>query len=689
MVAIAALSLGAQTRAGPGVAALVVGAVQTLPVLWRRERPIAALVVYAASVVPAALIVGSALTLYTWAVLLFAVVRRSRPLPGGRGGGGAPTWSSRCWWASSSSRTRWTRRSASRSGSRCPCSRCSSSPGPSGSWPACVRSDSGPSGAATSATGSRTPSPSSASGSPGTCVASSPSASSTSSRGPGRWRAPTSPTPNLRPRPRRRLTATAGEARAALAGMRRALGLLRDEPAGAVPGPVATACRRAGDVGLPSRGGLVLAGILGAVVALVAVLAAAAAPHLEPGAAADFVGTLDVDPGRPLALLPLVVQVLSVAWWRRAPLPALVVATAGSCAASALGSTHLVTEGAWSILVYGAGLGAGLVPSAVTVAGCTAVVLATTLTIADLPASLTASRASWALSYALVPAIWGLGVFHRRHAQAEARHTEAREAASAERAVRSQRLGLARELHDVLAHELSALVVTLHAARVAPSAEALTAIGEAGERIASALPPLLAGAGRARVPRPATTPASTPPRWRRSPPRCATPDARDRRGRGDRPGRTGPRPTCSPPGSSPRRSPTPCGTPAPPPPPPPTRVTVRHDEDAVAVEVVDAGVRPGHRGSREGSGLGLVGMRERAALVGGSVDAGPAGDGWRVAARLPRRAAGLLLEEEGTVRDPPIAADDHRAGRSLASSTSGPAHGPSLRRRRRVDDIHT
>ena len=173
-----------------------------------------------------------------------------------------------------------------------------------------------------------------------------------------------------------------------------------------------------------------------------------------------------------------------MAWWRRAPLPALVVATAGSCAASALGSTHLVTEGAWSILVYGAGLGAGLVPSAVTVAGCTAVVLATTLTIADLPASLTASRASWALSYVLVPAIWGLGVFHRRHAQAEARRAEAREAASAERAVRSQRLGLARELHDVLAHELSALVVTLHAARVAPSAEALTAIGEAGERIA-------------------------------------------------------------------------------------------------------------------------------------------------------------------------------------------------------------
>lgn len=36
-----------------------------------------------------------------------------------------------------------------------------------------------------------------------------------------------------------------------------------------------------------------------------------------------------------------------------------------------------------------------------------------------------------------------------------------------------------------------------------------------------------------------------------------------------------------------------------------------------------------------GAGLGLAGMRERAALLGGVVDAGPHGDGWRVRARLP------------------------------------------------------
>ncbi|WP_433036891.1 ATP-binding protein [Actinomycetospora sp. CA-053990] len=640
MVAIAALSLAAQDPGEvPIVAALVTGAVQTLPVLWRRERPIAALLVYAASVVPAAWIVGSALTLYTWAVLLFAVVRRSRPLPGAVAvvgtslvvpvlvgvvlqPGEVDTALGVAVGLAASllpvlavagalgivARLRAERLGAQRrrdERDRLADALAEQRDRLAGDLRGLVAVRVEHVVARTGA------------------LAADPAG------------------PDLADR----LTATAGEARAALAGMRRALGLLRDEPAEAVPVPVATPADEHGTSWLPSRGGLVLAGVLGAVVALLAVLADAAAPHLEPGAAADLVGMLDVDPGRPLALLPLVVQVLSVAWWRRAPLPALVVATAGSCAASALGSTHLVTEGAWSILVYGAGLGAGLVPSAVTVAGCTAVVLATTVTIADLPASLTASRASWALSYVLVPAIWGLGVFHRRHAQAEARRAEAREAASAERAVRLQRLGLARELHDVLAHELSALVVTLHAARVAPSAEALTAIGEAGERIASALPPLLAGTGAgsaddAGLDAVAVEALAAPVRDAGLPVTVevvgtAPPDRPEADVFAARILTEALTNTLRHAG------------------PTPTRVTVRHDEDAVAVEVVDAGAQPGHRASREGSGLGLVGMRERAALVGGSVEAGPAGNGWRVAARLPRRAAGLLLEEEGEGRGSP------------------------------------
>ncbi|GAA1978221.1 histidine kinase [Amycolatopsis minnesotensis] len=37
-----------------------------------------------------------------------------------------------------------------------------------------------------------------------------------------------------------------------------------------------------------------------------------------------------------------------------------------------------------------------------------------------------------------------------------------------------------------------------------------------------------------------------------------------------------------------------------------------------------------------GGGMGLVGMRERVALLGGSLRAGPAGDGWRVDVEVPR-----------------------------------------------------
>jgi signal transduction histidine kinase len=64
------------------------------------------------------------------------------------------------------------------------------------------------------------------------------------------------------------------------------------------------------------------------------------------------------------------------------------------------------------------------------------------------------------------------------------------------------------------------------------------------------------------------------------------------------------------------------------------RVVVRYDADAVALEVGDDG-----RGAPDGAavaGHGIAGMRERAAALGGTLEAGAAPDGgFRVRARLP------------------------------------------------------
>jgi signal transduction histidine kinase len=67
-------------------------------------------------------------------------------------------------------------------------------------------------------------------------------------------------------------------------------------------------------------------------------------------------------------------------------------------------------------------------------------------------------------------------------------------------------------------------------------------------------------------------------------------------------------------------------------------VTVAADDTAVRLLVSDDGDTGGHRPARSG-GYGLVGMRERAGLLGGTCQAGPGPDrGWTVTAVLPRAA---------------------------------------------------
>ena len=66
---------------------------------------------------------------------------------------------------------------------------------------------------------------------------------------------------------------------------------------------------------------------------------------------------------------------------------------------------------------------------------------------------------------------------------------------------------------------------------------------------------------------------------------------------------------------------------------------MRYEPAALEVEVQDDGGQAARDGNRAavpaGTGHGLIGMRERAALFGGRLEAGPVGRGFRVAAWLP------------------------------------------------------
>jgi signal transduction histidine kinase len=72
----------------------------------------------------------------------------------------------------------------------------------------------------------------------------------------------------------------------------------------------------------------------------------------------------------------------------------------------------------------------------------------------------------------------------------------------------------------------------------------------------------------------------------------------------------------------------------------PTAVSLRHDPAALVVQVEDDGPGPSHERVDGPGGHGLLGIRERVALFGGAVEAGPRPEGgFRLSARFPLQDA--------------------------------------------------
>ncbi|MFF1902875.1 sensor histidine kinase [Kitasatospora sp. NPDC058218] len=74
-------------------------------------------------------------------------------------------------------------------------------------------------------------------------------------------------------------------------------------------------------------------------------------------------------------------------------------------------------------------------------------------------------------------------------------------------------------------------------------------------------------------------------------------------------------------------------------------LAVRVADDAVHVTIHDDGAGRTRPPAPGPSGHGLIGMRERVDLLGGRLDAGPAARGWRLTAELPALAADMELQQ--------------------------------------------
>jgi signal transduction histidine kinase len=339
-----------------------------------------------------------------------------------------------------------------------------------------------------------------------------------------------------------------------------------------------------------------------------------------------------------LAVLPLWLGV-ALMLRRRAPLVMWLAVWAGIGLVCLLAEQNLLRGLAWTYVVFSAAYALGAHASlrrAVAGLVLTAPVVAVLANYGGLELAFNrqgGNKPAVALVFVQLLAFWLAGVFvhARRRAAAEAVRSAALQA-QAEQAVAAERARIARELHDIVAHHLAVVVLYAAGARAAGRAdpETLAEIEDAGRRALTETRRLFGvlrdpgeAAGRAPQPGIGELPALAGTLRTAGLPVALRID-------GDH-GTLPPAVTVSAyrivqealtnvlkhagPASA--------------------QVTIGCAADAVTIEVTDDG--PGTASAPvTGGGHGLAGMRERVALFGGEVAAGPRpGGGFAVRARLP------------------------------------------------------
>jgi signal transduction histidine kinase len=320
----------------------------------------------------------------------------------------------------------------------------------------------------------------------------------------------------------------------------------------------------------------------------------------------------------------LVTQGAAVAMLRRWPVASFVTVAVAFAAYQLIG--YPTTFAALGVLVTVGGAGA-LVQRRRWIVAASAAVGYVVLSIASAAVGSPTDALGYVVFGVLLASLWTAGAWLRARAQAQEHRSREAERA----AIDLERSRIAREMHDVVTHHVTAMVIQADAAQYGTddaqrTNAVLTTIGETGRAALTDLRGLLDALSPSEQ-EPGRTPAVTDADEAVARARAAGQPVEFVQDGIRRPLRAAAALAVTRVVEESLTNAMKHAHGA------ATRVHIRYGENEVEVTVTNDGVA--EPGGWTSSGRGLTGLRERVALVGGEFNAGPAGDGFVVHARMP------------------------------------------------------